>query len=92
MRNIPAALALAVFLAGCQTAPSNVPPKPAQSALDPEIEEASADLEESKSDYDSCVRAQDDDPEINCEMVKEMYDEDQAAYDDLLRRRKAAQR
>ncbi len=88
MRKILGALALATLLAGCQTAPSKTAP-PGQVVADPEIDEAANELEESKSDYESCVREQEDDRGLDCDVAKEMYEEDQEAYDDLLRKKKA---
>jgi hypothetical protein len=78
---------LAALLAGCQTAPSKTPP-PVPSMADPDIEEAVGDLEVSKSDYEQCLRAQEDDRLLDCETSKEMYEEDQAAYELLLKKKK----
>jgi hypothetical protein len=88
MRSMLGAIALAMLLAGCQSAPEK-PPARAPVAVDPEIEEAAEDVEASKADYEGCLRDQEDDRYLNCEAAKEMYEEDQQAYDAILIRKKA---
>ncbi|BBL76252.1 hypothetical protein [Methylomagnum ishizawai] len=90
MRKILGTLALAAWLAACQTAPDKAAAHGHGTAnVDPDLDEASNDLEESKSDYEACLREQEDDAELDCEASKEMYEEDQAAYDALLKKKKA---
>lgn len=89
MRSILGAMALAILLAGCQSAPQKKPAPAPVAAVDPEVEEAAEDVEASKADYEGCLRDQEDDRDLNCEAAKEMYEEDQQAYDAILIRKKA---
>lgn len=88
MRNILSAFALAALLAACQTPPTKTTAHGQAGSVDPELDEANNDLEESKRDYEYCLREQEDDRALDCEASKEMYEEDQEAYDDLLKKKK----
>jgi hypothetical protein len=78
-------LALLGLLAGCGAAP-----KPAPAAIDSDIEEAQDEMQESKQEYEGCLRdseeAYDD---MDCEVFKEIYEEDREAYENLIRLKKA---
>lgn len=75
---------MAVVLTGCGTT------QPAKFLDDdPDLEEAADDVKESKLDYETCLKDQEDGAEVDCDYWKDMYEEDQLAYDQLLKARKA---
>lgn len=86
MRKLFWAMVVAGFLTGCGTGPSK-----ALGGDDPDIEEALNDMEESKAEFEGCLRDQDEYDELDCEPFKEMYEEDREAYQQLLKSRQARQ-
>ena len=79
-------LVLAALLAGCGSAPGKA--ATGQSGEDPEVEEARSDMEDSRAEYEGCLRDQDEYDDLDCDLFKEIYEEDREAYE---RVRKAAQ-
>lgn len=77
------ALFAAALLAGCGSHPA----RPLIDAAD--IQGAAEDMEESRLDYQGCLKDQEDEPEINCDIWKEIYEDDQDAYELLVQRKKA---
>ena len=77
------AFALTLTLLGCGTHPNR-----AVSEEDAEIEEAANDMEESKLDYENCLRQQEEE-NVSCDEWKEIYEEDRAAYELLLKQKGA---
>jgi hypothetical protein len=53
-----------------------------------DLEEAAADLEDSKFDYETCVREQEEE-DNSCDPWKDLYEEDRAAYERLLKQQKS---
>lgn len=83
--NMILALAMAGFLNGCGT----TNPAKAAGDEDSEVEEARIDMEDSKAEYEACLRDQDEYEDLDCEPFKEMYDEDHEAYRQILEAKKA---
>jgi hypothetical protein len=77
------ALLAAALLTGCGSHPA----KPLIDAAD--IQDAAEDMEESRLDYQGCLKDQEDEPDINCDEWKEIYEDDQDAYEWLIKRKKA---
>lgn len=78
------AVVIAAFLTGCGTAPV----KPVGED-DPDLDEAMSDMEESKAEYQACLRDQDEYDEMDCEPFKEMYEEDREAYEQMAKAKNA---
>ncbi|CAL1239367.1 hypothetical protein [Candidatus Methylocalor cossyra] len=71
-------MAATTLLGACAPSPSVRPTN------DSELEEAANDLEDSKYEYEACLREQEEDDNLSCEELKEMYEEDRRAYDQAL--------
>lgn len=85
MRIRLGAVILAAILSACATTPADH-----KAHLDADIEEAANDMEDSKRDYEDCLREQEEDEEWSCDEFKDMYEEDQQAYERLLRKKAAS--
>lgn len=77
-------LAALGLLAGCAANPAQ------PFTADDEVEEARSDMEESKRDYELCLHDQEEEVDIDCEVFKEIYEEDREAYENLLKLRQRA--
>lgn len=77
------ALALLGLLAGCASHLSKTSPD------ESDIKDAESDMHESKLDYESCLRDQEEEVEIDCEIFKEIYEEDRETYEYLIKLKKA---
>ena len=82
MGKILWALALTAALAGCGTSPN-------RTLSDDDIEEAANDMEESKLDYEDCLRQQEEEEDVSCDEWKQIYEEDRDAYEFLVKQKKA---
>lgn len=78
LRQTVWAMAATTLLGACAPSPSVRPTN------DSELEEAANDLEDSKYEYEACLREQEEDDNLSCEELKEMYEEDRRAYDQAL--------
>lgn len=78
--------ALLGLLAGCAAHPVRTTPD------NSDIEEAQSDMDDSKRDYESCLQDREDEVEIDCEVFKEIYEEDREAYEALLKLNKTGAR
>ncbi|MGZ8219640.1 hypothetical protein [Methylomagnum sp.] len=56
---------------------------------DPDIQDAADDMEESRLDYESCLKDQEDEFGLNCDDWKDIYEDDQDAYERLVKRQQA---
>lgn len=82
----PVALFIAALLTGCGT-------HPARPLIDEaDLQDAADDMEESRLDYESCLKDQEDEPDIYCDDWKEIYEDDRDAYELLIKQKKAQSR
>jgi hypothetical protein len=77
MPRLTAIFAVLCLAAGCSSAPSTP-------GMDPDVEEALSDMQDSKREYEICVHDQEEEPELPCDTFKEIYEEDKDAYERLL--------
>lgn len=57
--------------------------------LDAAIASAREEMLDSRSDYELCVKDQDELPDLSCDLLHDIYQEDAEAYEALLAQRKA---
>jgi uncharacterized lipoprotein len=87
MRKTLWALTVVGMLAGCGTDPGKTLSR--QFSDDPDVEEAANDMEESKLDYENCLKDQEEEITISCDQWKEIYEEDRDAYERILKEKSA---
>jgi hypothetical protein len=78
MRTTLLATALISLLSGCASAPKAVPP-PGMT-----LEDAAERLEESKREYEACVKNREP-GRPTCDSLERLYDQDQEIYESLAR-------